>query len=101
MKTFAEALREDRRLVILRLLKEQPQYRMNSSNLHAGLHHLAVASTRDDVITDIHWLREQGLVQLDEVPEVPGLYLVSLTTRGADVASGAARVPGISVPHAR
>src|SRR5690606_34617612 len=76
MKTFTERLREDRRLVMLRLLAESPGYRMNSSNLHAGLHHLAVACTRDDVATDLAWLREQSMVLLDAVPEVPGLSLV-------------------------
>lgn len=101
MKTFAERLREDRRLVLLRLLSEQPQYRANSSNLHAGLHALAVAATRDDVITDIHWLRDQGLLRLDEVPEVPSMYICTLSARGHDVAEGAARVPGVSAPHAR
>jgi hypothetical protein len=101
MKTFAERLREDRRLVILRLLSEQPQFRMNSSNLHAGLHHLAVAASRDDVLTDISWLRDQGLLQLNAVPEVASLFLCTLTVRGKDVADGAAQVPGISRPHPR
>lgn len=98
MKTFAERLREDRRLVILRILAEQPGYRLNSSNLHAGLNHLSVAATRDDVLTDVHWLAEQALVQVDTVPEVPSLVLVTLTVRGRDIAEGAARVPGISRP---
>lgn len=98
MKTFTERLREDRRLVMLRLLSEQPGYRMNSSNLHAGLHHLAVACSRDDVATDLAWLRDQSLVLLDTVPEVPGLSLVTITARGNDVATGNAAVPGISRP---
>ncbi|MEI7036449.1 ArsR family transcriptional regulator [Fulvimonas yonginensis] len=100
-KTFAERLREDRRLVMLRLLSEQPGYRMNSSNLHAGLHHLAVAATRDDVATDLHWLKDQGMVLLEPVPEVPSLYLVTITARGGDVAAGHANVPGISRPTPR
>lgn len=101
MKTFAERLREDRRLVILRILAEQPAFRMNSSLLHAGLHHLGVAAARDDVLTDSHWLRDQALVHLEAVPEVPGLHLVTLTPRGLDVASGAACVPGVSRPSPR
>jgi len=98
MKTFTERLREDRRLVILRILSEQPGFRLNTSNLHAGLHHLAVAASRDDVLTDAHWLKDQGLVLLEPVPEVPSLYLCTLTARGGDVAEGHARVPGISHP---
>lgn len=100
-KTFADRLREDRRLVMLRLLSEQPGYRMNSSNLHAGLHYLAVACTRDDVTTDLHWLKDQGMVVMDAVAEVDNLYLVTITVRGLDVANGHASVPGISRPTPR
>jgi hypothetical protein len=101
MKSFAERLREDRRLVMLRLLAEQPRYQLNSSNLHAGLHHLAVACTRDDVLTDVAWLAEQGLIAMQELPEVPGLVVCTLLARGHDVATGSARVPGVSQPHPR
>lgn len=101
MKSFTERLREDRRLVMLRLLSEQPGYRMNSSNLHAGLHHLAVACSRDDVATDLQWLKEQSLVLLDPVPEVASLQLVTITARGADVAAGHTQVPGVSRPTPR
>lgn len=98
MKTFADRLREDRRLVILRLLSEQPGYRFNSSNLHAGLQYLGVLGTRTDVTTDIHWLKEQGLLLIQDIPEVDGLYLCTLTQRGADVAEGNSTVPGVSRP---
>lgn len=98
-KTFTERLREDRRLVLLRLLAEQLGYRANSSVLHAGLQHLAVASSRDDVLTDLSWLKDQGLVRLQE--PVPGVLAVELTTRGQDVAGGTVQVPGVSRPSAR
>lgn len=101
MKTFSERLREDRRLVILRLLSEQQGYRLNSSNLHAGLHHLGVVASRDDVLTDVHWLRDQSLLQLEPVPEVDNLFLCTLTARGFDVSNGNASVPGVSRPSPR
>ncbi|MCP1375378.1 ArsR family transcriptional regulator [Dyella lutea] len=101
MKTFAESLRETRRLVLLRLLSEQPGYRSNSSNLHTGLYALGIAGSRDDVITDLHWLRDQALLDLDAVPEVPGLFVANITARGNDVANGQASVPGISRPSPR
>lgn len=101
MKTFADRLREDRRLVILRLLSEQPGYRFNSSNIRAGLQYLGVLATRDDVATDIHWLRDQGLLQLQAIPEVDGLYLCTLTARGAEVVAGDCTVPGVSRPSPR
>lgn len=98
-KTFAERLREDRRLVLLRLLAEQLGYRANSSVLHAGLQHLAVAASRDDVLTDLHWLKDQALVRLQE--PVEGVLTVELSARGHDVAQGATVVPGVSRPSPR
>lgn len=100
-KTFIDRLREDRRLVLLRLLSEQPGYRANSSNLHAGLYTLGIAASRDDVTTDLHWLRDQSLVVLEPVPEVPELLIASITTRGDDVANGIAVVPGVRRPGPR
>lgn len=98
MKTsFAERLREDRRLVLLRLLSEQNAYRTNSSILHMGLHHLGVAASRDDVMTDLAWLRDQGLLHLENAADA--VLVATLTVRGFDVANGDAVVPGISRPH--
>lgn len=99
MKTFAERLREDRRLVLLRLLNEQGAYRANSSVLHAGLQHLGVAASRDDVVTDLHWLRDQALLSLEEA--VPGLYVATLSARGRDAVEGLCLVPGVSRPGPR
>lgn len=100
-KTFTDRLREDRRLVLLRLLSEQPGYRANSSNLHAGLYALGIAATRDDVTTDLHWLQEQSLVRLESLPEVPDLSIATITTRGDDVVKGVAIVPGVRRPGPR
>lgn len=96
MKTFADRLREDRRLVTLRLLSEQRGYYANSSILHSGLVHLGVQSDRDDVLTDLHWLRDQGLITLVEA--VPGVEVATLTARGGSVAAGETLVPGVSRP---
>lgn len=96
MKSFAERLREDRRLVLLRLLSEQAAYRANSSVLHAGLYHLGVAATRDDINTDLNWLQEQGYISLTLAVE--GVYVATLSARGRDVVEGTAVVPGVSRP---
>ncbi len=96
MKSFEDRLREDRRLVVLRLLREQPGYRLNSSNIHAGLQHLGVVTTRDHVLTDLHWLAEQNLVRVEEA--VPGVEVATITARGDDVAAGRAMAPGVSQP---
>lgn len=99
MKSFAERLRADRRLVLLRLLAEQNGYRSNSSVLHAGLMHLGIVSARDDVLTDLAWLADQGLLVQEEV--APGVVVATLTARGGDVASGLAVVPGVARPSPR
>lgn len=100
-KSFADRVREDRRLVLLRLLSEQPGYRANSSNLHAGLFALGIAASRDDVTTDLHWLCDQGLLRIEGVPEAPGLFVADITARGEDVAKGTAVVPGVRRPGPR
>jgi len=95
-KSFAERLREDRRLVLLKLLADFPDYRSNSSQLHAGLHFLGIAGARDDVNTDLHWLQDQGYLALNTSSE--GVYVVALTLRGHEVATGKVVVPGVSRP---
>lgn len=98
-KSFAERLREARRLVILRLLSEQKGYRANSSILHAGLQHLGVQADRDDVLTDLHWLADQDLVSVETA--VPGVEVATLRPRGNSVASGMTVVPGVDRPGPR
>lgn len=95
-KTFTERLREARRLVILRILSEQKGYFANSSIIHAGLQHLGVQADRDDVLTDLHWLSDQGLVSVANA--VPGVEVATLTTRGNSVAHGLTVVPGVDRP---
>jgi hypothetical protein len=97
-KTFAEHLRESRRLTLLRLLHESPGYTANSSVLHAGIGQFGFASSRDDVHTDLAWLGEQALVELEDLGPV---VVATLTERGADAACGRAIVPGVQRPRPR
>ncbi|GAA5784689.1 VpaChn25_0724 family phage protein [Chitiniphilus shinanonensis] len=97
MSNFAEFLRQDMRLVILRLLAEMPSYRANSSVLTMGLEQLGHSPSRDQVRTELHWLAEQGLLAIDDVGPV---LVATLAERGADVASGRVIVPGIKRPGA-
>ena len=97
MTNFAKFLAEDRRLVILRVLAELPGYRTNSFLLHTLLCKFGHEPSADQVKTDLTWLREQDLVAVDDVE---GVYVATLTTRGADVAAGRAVVPGVKRPGA-
>jgi DNA-binding transcriptional ArsR family regulator len=98
MKPFAERLREDERLVILRLLARQISYKANSSVLTFAMDNLGHAIARDTVKTHLHWLTEQALVSIEE--PVEGVLVATLTERGHDVARGRAVVPGVARPGA-
>jgi hypothetical protein len=62
---------------------------------------LGIVCSRDDVTTDLHWLRDQGLLRLEAVPEAPSVTVVEITSRGDDVANGRAVVPGVRKPGPR
>ena len=93
-KSFAERLREDRRLVLLRLLSEQRGQTANSSNLHMGVNHLGIIAERHEVIDDLRYLEELRLVTLTEA--IDGVYVVQLQDRGERVIQGLVRVDGVS-----
>ena len=59
---FQEKVREDRRLVILRFLAEEPDYRMNTSLLRDALEIMCHRFIRDQVPTDGAWLEENPLI---------------------------------------
>lgn len=97
MTQYAKFLAEDRRLVILRVLSEMPAYRANSSVLYTLLSSWGHEPSRDQVKTDLRWLEEQQLLQIEDIGSV---LLSTLTERGADVAAGRAIVPGVKRPGA-
>lgn len=95
MTQYSEFLREDQRLVLLRLLAEMPAYRSNSTVLMNAMHQWGHDMSRDQVKTELNWLAEQGLLTVEDLQAV---LVVTLTERGADVAAGRARQPGIKRP---
>lgn len=97
MSPFSDFLRQDQRLVMLRLLAELPGYTSNSSVLVQLLEQFGHVMTRDQVKTELAWLAEQGLVATDDAGSV---LMAKLTERGADVAAGRARQPGVKRPGA-
>ena len=97
MTHYSEFLREDIRLVMLRLLSEMVGYRANSSVLAMGLDKYGHTLSRDQVKTELHWLAEQSALTLADVGPV---LVATLTERGQDIAAGRARVPGIKRPGA-
>ena len=87
---------EGRRLGILRILHRRNQFTSNEYSLNDELggnygHHVS----KDVLHTDLAWLEEQGLV-ICQQPRAG--WIATLASRGADVAEGRARVPGVARP---
>lgn len=97
MTKFADYLREDQRLVMLRVLNEMPSYTANSSVLYNLLGRYGHNPSRDQVKTELHWLAEQGLVTVEDVSDV---LIARITARGQDAATGRVCVPGVKKPGA-
>lgn len=99
MNDYARHVTEDRRLVILRILSDVPGYSSNSSILASVLADAWGHSVpRDQLHTDLAWLAEQGLLEVEPVASV---HRAILTARGLDVAAGRATVPGVKRPGPR
>ncbi|MDR2208844.1 MAG: ArsR family transcriptional regulator [Azoarcus sp.] len=94
--SFHDFIRSDRRLVILRILKEMPACRSNSSVIDGMLDRFGHNVSRDVVCGDLRWLAEQGLIDIDEAGPV---LVATLTGRGLDVATGQSVVDGVSKPR--
>jgi hypothetical protein len=97
MTPYSDFIRQDVRLVLLRLLVEMTAYRANSSVLTMALDSYGHSLSRDQVKTELHWLAEQGALTVADVGPV---LVATLTERGQDIAAGRARVPGIKRPGA-
>jgi len=97
MNDYGETLRRHRRIAILRHLEAIPEYTGNASILQDVLRGLGLPSSRDQVITELAWLKEQGLVTYDEAD----FLVVTATARGVDIARGLATHPDIQRPNPR
>lgn len=100
-KTFAEKLKEDRRLVILRLLSETRGYTLNSSQVLMNLSMMSIPATRSEVIEDLRFLDNNGLVKMTPISGIENLYGVVLTNDGDEVAKGLRSVVGVNTPGPR
>jgi len=85
------------RLGILRILARRTMYTANEYSLNDELqgnygHHLG----KDRLHSELAWLEEQGLVIVQQ-PRAG--WLITLTSRGSDVAAGRACTPGVAAPQ--
>lgn len=93
---FDEVETQDRRLVLLRGLEAAAQYRANAYLLRRYAQSVGHSVSADRLEQDIAWLAEQSLLEVDKAG---GVTVATLTTRGLDVATGAATVPGVARPR--
>lgn len=91
-KKEQQILREMMRFVMLRLVNGAP-HNTNSSVLSMQLNGAGYSNTRDQVKSEIRWLEQAGLLEVEEVESV---LIVSITERGEDVANGLSKVDGIA-----
>jgi len=93
--SYSDTVREHARIAILRFLEDAPRYTSNVSMLASQLPLIGIAFTRAQVVTELAWLKEQGLVETEET----GAFIVATaTTRGVEIAQGIARHPEIQRP---
>jgi len=95
--SFQDYETEGRRLAILRILSRRAEYTTNEYSLIDELKGAyAHIVSRDRLHGDLAWLEEQQLV-INQQPRAG--WIVTLTGRGGDVASGTATVPGVARPR--
>lgn len=92
---IAQELQRDRRLRVLLTLGQAPVWTCNESVLKNVLRALGHAVSTDLLRTELAWLHEQGLLELEQTGD---LYVARLVQRGEDVARGAAQQPGVAPP---
>jgi hypothetical protein len=86
---------EFRRWAILQALSELPGERVNSDILQLALVDAGYECSYGEILQDLDWLAEQGLIVLAEAGE---LQIARLTRRGGDAASGREQIPGTRRP---
>ena len=101
MSNFAETLRKDRRLVLLRCLSDADGYTANEAVLRTMLEHYGFTIGRDALRNDIEFLQTETMVRVEKLTPPSGgdLWLVHLLPAGDDVAKGRVRHYGIARPE--
>ncbi|MEE3071746.1 MAG: hypothetical protein VX378_11670 [Pseudomonadota bacterium] len=94
--SYAQTLQEHARLTILRMLEDAPSYTLNVLIMTQLMRSYGINYSRDQVTGEVHWLKEQGLVNVEDMK---GFIVVEATARGVEVAQGIAQYPGVQRPR--
>lgn len=95
-KSYFEHLKHDRRLVILKLLR-QTGGSGNDSVLLEGVRFVGHGGvTRDDIRADMEFLKARGAVTVEYFNET--VMVARITERGIDCAAGRVEIEGVKKP---
>jgi hypothetical protein len=95
MTDFRTFIAADVRLIILRELAVQPDYRLNETLLSRVLETFGHRRSRDYLRDQLRWLEEMGAVTLAEAGTV---MIAELTRRGRDHVERRTVIEGIARP---
>ena len=93
--SFSRFLEEDRRLIILRSLKDQLDATLNEVLLQLALETYGHRVSRDVVKAQLRWLEEVGAVSLTETS---GYLIATLKARGDEHVERRGYIDGIAKP---
>lgn len=93
---YSVRVAEERRLMMLLILADVPERKLNLGTLYNALDELAVPTTLADLKADAEWLFSQRLVTRDEPAK--GVTVLTLTAEGLETARGKRVHPGVMRP---
>ena len=76
---YRQLITENQRLAVLRFLKDDSDYTLNTSILQDGLTAIGLDISRDKLETEVNWLKEQGLVEIEHILDVSARLIVNRT----------------------
>lgn len=92
--SFLDKMREAWRLELLKLLNSLPSYKAGQYFLYQCMTTGEIPPpSADQVETEMHWLSDQGYVELTAVGQ---MQEAKITQRGIDIAEGRSIVPGVA-----
>lgn len=95
MTDFAEYVRRDLRLALLKALSKQPGYRANEVILQYEAKSVGIERSRDVIRGELRYLTEIFAVKIEEAGSV---MVATLRRRGLDHVNGLAELEGVNKP---
>lgn len=96
-KKIRDVWAEQQRVIILQLLANDADCRLNNRLLQKGLEMCGHNISIDKVDCELAWLEDKGLVEVEERPEAD-LSICTLTESGLDVVKRRRVLPGVDMP---